>query len=316
MNNIFLLNFFTFIGILIPGTDSPVEKDFTSLNMEPHPAIYTYLDYRHYLSDIFSQLKNAHPSLSLRAFAKMAGSSSPNFLRLIESRKLNIQPSGIHALSQSLGLTAKERGYFEYMVSFDHAKTHDEKDRYFRLILSTREYKMIKTLDKSQYELFSHWYIPVIRELITSASYPGDPGWIGGKIVPVVSTAKVKKAIAVLESLGLIRRAENGNWEQMQRVVSTPSEVLSVAVTTYHKGVIALASEAIERFGPCERDIRSVTMGVSQTGYSEVKKRMEAFWKELLSYADTQKTADRIYQINMQLFPVSESMEASDANHL
>jgi uncharacterized protein (TIGR02147 family) len=284
--------------------------------MEPYPAIYSYLDYRHYLSDIFSLLKKAHPSLSLRGFAKMAGSSSPNFLRLIESRKLNIQPAGIHALSQSLKLTAKERAYFEYMVAFDHAKTHDEKDRYFRLILSTREYKMIRTLDKGQYELFSHWYFPVIRELITSASFPGDPGWIGGKIVPVVSTAKVKKAVAVLESLGLIRRTENGAWEQTQRIVSTPSEVLSIAVTTYHKNVIALAAEAIERFRADERDIRAVTLGVSQTGFVEVKRRMEAFWKELLSYADTQKTSDRIYQINMQLFPVSESMAGNDAKRL
>jgi uncharacterized protein (TIGR02147 family) len=246
----------------------------------------------------------------------MAGSSSPNFLRLIESRKLNIQPSGIHALSHSLKLTAKERAYLEYMVAFDHAKTHDEKDRYFRLILSTRDYKMIKTLDKGQYELFSHWYFPVIRELITSASYPDDPAWIGGKIVPVVSTAKVKKAVAILESLGLIRRKENGTWEQTQRVVSTPSEVLSIAVTTYHKGVIALAAEAIERFKADERDIRSVTLGVSQTGFTEVKRRMEAFWKELLSYADTQKTSDRIYQINMQVFPVSESMAGNDAKRL
>ncbi len=281
--------------------------------MQPHPVIFTYLDYRHYLADLFSSLKKEHSSFSLRSFAKMAGSSSPNFLKLIEARKLNIQPSGIHALSQSLKLTTKERAYFEYMVGFDHAKTHDEKDRYFRLILSAREYKVIATLDKNQYELFSHWYIPVIRELITCPFYPGDPGWIGGKIVPAVSRAKVRKAVAVLESLGLIRRAENGTWEQAERVVSTPSEVLSVAVTTYHKSVIALAREAIERFEPGERDIRSVTVGVSQTGYVEVKKRMEAFWKELLSYADTQKTADRIYQINMQLFPVSGNVEESNA---
>lgn len=269
------------------------------------PNIYTYLDYRHYLNDLFASLKGADPSFSFRAFAKMAGSSSPNYLQLIRDRKLNIRPFGIHALSRVVKLTVRERRFFEYLAAFDHAKTHDEKDRYFRSILQAREYREIRTLDREQYELFSHWYIPVIRELITNPCCSGDAASIGGNIIPTVSAAKVKKAIGVLESLGLIRRNGNGAWEQTDRVVSTPSEVLSVAVMTYHKNVIALACKALESFGPGERDVRSATIGVSNSGYREIKKRMEAFWKELLVFAATEKAADRVYQMNLQLFPMS-----------
>jgi uncharacterized protein (TIGR02147 family) len=272
-----------------------------------HADIYSYLDYRHFLGDLFSSQKKEDPSFSFRSFARMAGSTSPNFLQLIQARKLNIQPSAVQSLSRSFGLSVKEKNYFEYLTSFDHAKTHAEKDRNFRLILQAREYKEIQTLDKNQFELFSHWYIPVIRELITGDGYPGDPAWIGERIIPPVSPTKVKKGIAVLESLGLILRAEGGKWVHADRVVSTPSEVLSVAVTTYHKNVIALAREAIERFDSDERDIRSVTLGVSSDGFAEIKRRMESFWKELLAYAEAQKSPDRVYQVNMQLFPLSKS---------
>src|SRR5271157_1844675 len=116
------------------------------------PNIYTYLDYRHYLNDLFASLRDANQSFSFRAFAKMAGSSSPNFLQLIRDRKLNIRLSGIHALSQAVKLTIRERRFFEYLAAFDHAKTHDEKDRYFRSILQAREYREIRTLDREQYE--------------------------------------------------------------------------------------------------------------------------------------------------------------------
>jgi uncharacterized protein (TIGR02147 family) len=271
------------------------------------PNIYTYLDYRHYLNDLFASLRDAKPSFSFRAFAKMAGSSSPNYLQLIRDRKLNIRLSGIHALSQAVKLTIRERRFFEYLAAFDHAKTHDEKDRYFRSILQAREYREIRTLDREQYELFSHWYIPVIRELITSPCCSGDPVRIGETIVPPVSPAKVRKAVRVLESLGLIRRNGDGVWTQTDRVVSTPSEVLSFAVMTYHKNVIALGRDALDRFGPEERDVRSVTVGVSEGGYAEVKKRTEAFWKEILAFSATEKAADRVYQINLQLFPMSKS---------
>jgi uncharacterized protein (TIGR02147 family) len=274
-----------------------------------HPNIFSYLDYRHYLGDLYLSLKESGRSFSFRSFARMAGSSSPNFLQLIRDRKLNIRPSAVHALSQSLRLSAKERRFFEYMVAFDHARTHDEKDRCFRSILLAREYRQIKTLQRSQYELFSHWYVPVIRELVIDPRGSGDPAWIGRRIIPAVSPAKVRKAIAVLESLGLIRRNGGGAWEQTDRSVSTPSEVLSLAVTTYHKSVIAMAREALERFGPGERDFRSVTVGVSGEGYEEVKKRMGVFWKELLAFAGAQKTAGRVYQVNMQLFPLSRAGE-------
>ncbi|MBN2037160.1 MAG: TIGR02147 family protein [Chitinispirillaceae bacterium] len=271
--------------------------------------IYNYLDYRHYLTDLFSFLKKNNPSFSFRAFAKLAGSSSPNFLQLIQARKLNIQTSGMHALSQNLKLSRKERSYFEYMVEFDHAKTHDQKDRFFRQMLLAREYKQIQTLDKRQYELFSHWYIPVIRELVVDLDANGDPARIGEKIIPPVSAAKVRKGIEILSTLGLIRKNESGAWIHTERVVSTPSEVLSVAVTTYHKNVLHLAREAIERFPPEERDIRSVTLGVASEGYAEVKKRLEMFWKELLAFAETQHKATRIFQVNLQMFPLSRNEE-------
>ena len=271
------------------------------------PLIYGYLDYRHYLGDLFASLKAHDASVSFRSFARLVGSSSPNFLQLVRDRKLHISPLSVHALAQALRFTGKERKFFETLVAFDHAKTHDEKDRYFRLILRSREYKEIRTLDKKQYELFSHWYMPVIRELAASPLCGGDPARIGGAIVPPVSAARVRKGIEVLASLGLLHRTAGGYWMQTDRAVSTPSEVLSIAIATYHKSVLDLARKAIEQFGPGERDIRSVTLGISKEGYEEVKHRMETFWKDLLAYADTQKTVDRVYQVNMQLFPVSNS---------
>ncbi len=272
------------------------------------PSVFAYVDYRQYLADLFVALKQADPTVSYRAFARMAGSTSPNFLQLIRDRKLNIQSKGLRALARSLHLSRAEQAYLATVVAFDHAKTHSEKDRLFHRILGARQQGTTRQLDKKQYEYFSHWYIPVVRELVTSRGYTGDPGWIASQIVPAVSVAKVRKAIELLHSLGLIRRDEpGGHWKLTDRVVSTPSEVLSLAVTNYHHDVIALGGEAIERFGAAKRDIRAVTLGLSKDAYPEVKKRMEAFWRELLAYAATQESVDEVYQVNMQLFPLTRA---------
>jgi uncharacterized protein (TIGR02147 family) len=270
------------------------------------PDIYKYLDYRQYLMDLFAALNQRDPSFSLRRFARIAGSTSPNYLQLIRSRKLNLHPDALDAIAHDVPLKKKEADFLKILVNFDHAKTHGEKDLYFRKILQKREYKSIKTLTREQFQFFSHWYIPVVRELVIRDEYPGDPEWIAGKVMPPISESKARKGIALLEKLGLIRQdPTTQKWEMTQNVISTPSEVLSLAIATYHRDVIALAGEAIDRFKKPERDIRSVTLGLTADGVVEAKRRLEMFWKEMLEFGGTQNHAKRVFQLNMQLFPLS-----------
>ncbi len=272
-------------------------------------SIFEFIDYRHFLAAVFDQFKSENPSFSFRSFARMAGSSSPNYLQLIKNRKLNISNSAIYALSIALKLSRTEEEYFEAIVNFDHARTNVEKDKFFKRILQSRQMTgKVQTLLKEQYEFFSHWYIPVIRELVVSDAYSGDPEWIAKKIVPPVSVAQVHKGIALLEKLGMIvPRGEGKPWLQQHSLVKTESEVVSLAVTQYHQNMIRLAGEAIERFDASSRDIRSVTIGISASGYVEIKKKLEQFWMELLHFAESQKEIDQVFQINMQMFPISTS---------
>lgn len=278
-------------------------------------SIFEFIDYRHYLTAVFDQHRCENPAFSFRSFAKLAGSTSPNFLQLIKNRKLNISNAAVSALSLALRLNRGEEEYFEAIVNFDHAKTNVEKDKFFKRILQTRQVAgKVQTLLKEQYEFFSHWYIPVIRELVVSAAYPGDPEWIAKKIIPSISIAQTQKGIALLEKLGLIvSQGEGKSWIQQNSLVKTESEVVSLAVTQYHKNMITLGAEAIERFDASSRDIRSITVGVSANGYAEIKKKLETFWIELLHFADTQKEIDQVFQINMQFFPMS-NLTTDDSN--
>lgn len=274
------------------------------------PSVYTYLDYRQYFTDVFKERKRIIRSFSYRNFARMAGSTSPNLLQLITARKMNISSTQLSSLAKSLSLDSNEENYLETIVAFDHARTHQEKDKYFQRILITREYKSIKTLEKKQYDYFSHWYNPVVRELLTAEQYPDDPAWIAEQIIPKITLSMIKKSIELLDTLGLVKRTEDGKrWISTDRTISTPSEVFSMAVVKYHQDMITLGMEAIERFESGDRDIRSITIGLSGEGFTDLKKRMEAFWKELLAFADTQKNAEQVMQVNMQLFPLSVKKE-------
>lgn len=273
------------------------------------PNVFEYIDYRLYLMDLYMVLSTSDANFSQRAFARLAGSTSPNYLQLILKRKLNISASAIASLHKALHYTQKEREYFETLVFFDHAKTHYEKDHHFRILLKTREYRTVKKLEQSQYEYFSHWYYPVIREMVVHPLFKGDLQWIAEKISPQLTVAKVKKSIETLINLGLISyNTDNNNYLISNNVVSTPAEVISLAVIQYHRDCIRLAAESIESFGPELRDLRSVTLGVSEQGFADIRQRLEAFWKELLDFSETQKDIHRVIQINLQAFPLTADL--------
>jgi uncharacterized protein (TIGR02147 family) len=219
-------------------------------------------------------------------------------------------------LAKSLELSSKEEEYLETIVAFDHAKTHDEKDKYFRRILQIRGQNNAVELQKEQYDFVSHWYIPVIRELVTCGSYTGDPQWIADRIIPSITLPQVKKGIALLQSLGLIISNEDGTkWKQTNRTISTPSEVLSVAAMNYHLDAINLGRESLSRFKADQRDVRAITLGIPKSKIGELKNRVEAFWSDLLAFANESGDVEKVMQVNIQMFPMSKDCDSDEKSN-
>lgn len=270
------------------------------------PNIFNYLDYRQYFFDMVVYSNRELPDFSFRAVAKCVGTRSKVYLRRIMDKKLDVSMAGVRALAKYFRLTEKEQEYFKSIVSFEQTNKLKEKNRFLQKLLALRQYPAITCIGDDQYDYFSTWYMPVVRELATSPGYNDDPQWMADRIVPKVTIEEVRNALALLVSLKMISRDEKKRkWKLTNRVISSPPEVLSRAAIKYHNDSINLAREAITRFESGKRDIRSVTVKLSPAGFAAMKKRLEGFWRELLSASDMQTNADQVFTVNMQLFPVS-----------
>ncbi|MDB5051778.1 MAG: hypothetical protein JWO30_4849 [Fibrobacteres bacterium] len=270
------------------------------------PDIFTYLEYRVFLKDAFEAVKAGSPKLSYRTFAKKAGFSSPNFLQMVMQGKRNLSSTYAISAAKAFKLNRQETEFFQNLVGYDQAKSLDEKNLFYQKILKNKRYTTVKTLDKSQYEFFSHWYIPVVREMLTHKDFTGESAWIAERVYPRITAAQVDSAKDLLLKLGMIRQeAETGKWTLADAVISTESEATHLALRNYHMSAIQLAHDCLKVFSPTERDVRSVTIGLSESAFAELKARLETVWKEVLDFAGTQQQADAVYQVNLQLFPLT-----------
>lgn len=271
------------------------------------PVVYDYLDFRAFLKDLFVYNKERKGNFSYRFFSRQAGFASPNFLKLVTNGQRNLTNTSIAKIAKGFKLKKQESEFFEHLVFMNQGKTHDEKNRYYRKMLAVKEYINNHKIDKVKYEYFSKWYYPAIREIITFNDKHYTPGQIAERLNPKISPKEAERALKLLLELGLIKKDPEDHWQQCDKVVTTGAEVASHVIANFHKEMIALGAESIERFPSEERDITALTLSVRHDTLVNIKARIAAFRRELLELATEDENSDRVYQINFQLFPLTNN---------
>ena len=114
--------------------------------------LFKYLDHRRYLKDYYREQKEKRGStFSFRTFARAAGLSSPNFLKLVMDGKRNLGPDGIARFGKALRLNKEETTYFENLVHFNQASTDDERNEWYKRLSTSKKYREIREIEKNYF---------------------------------------------------------------------------------------------------------------------------------------------------------------------
>lgn len=268
-------------------------------------TIFEYMDYREFLRNLFNLRKQQHSFYSYRLFSLKAGFKSPNFLKLVVDGKRNLTKESVYKVAKAFGLNKNESDYLENMVFFNQSKTLDEKNLYLSRILRYRSKSDPAKIESAAFDYYAQWYNPVVCELVTAVDFKGDFKKLGFAVQPHISPLEAEKSVALLEKLQFISRNEEGNYVKTAASFSTGPQVRSVAVAHYHKALMRLAADSIERFPAAERDITSVTLPISDKTFSVIRDKLQLLRRELLAIAEAEKSPQRVVQLNLQLFPLS-----------
>jgi uncharacterized protein (TIGR02147 family) len=277
--------------------------------MEP---IFKYIDYRKFLSHYYEEKKKGSRFFSYRYFAGKAGINSPSFLKHIIDGKRNLTRPVIQKFVIALKLTPKEAVYFRNLVLFNQAKTSEEKQEHYAVLRSLAGGVKESVLNTDQYDYFSKWYIPVIRELICLRDFKQDYRRLAAAIKPRVSPSVVKKAVRLLLRLKLVERREDGTFRQTSAAIRADSALTSLAVRSFTKSMLNHAGNALDTVDKNERHISGLTMGISPPTYAVLAEEIEAFKDRVKIIVNNDEDSSRVYQLNLSLFPVSEDVRVSE----
>ncbi|OGJ86796.1 MAG: hypothetical protein A2268_14085 [Candidatus Raymondbacteria bacterium RifOxyA12_full_50_37] len=265
------------------------------------------MDYRQYIRDFYENEKKNNTLYSYRTFVKIAGLKTHSLVLEVIHGRRNLSLSTIPAFIRGLCLTDDaEKKYFTALVNFNQAKTHKARAEFLALLRGAipRVKPVIVPADLFAY--YSNWYNPIMRELACTGKWKDDFTALASCVRPFITTTQAKESVALLVSLGFIKRTKNGTYIQRDPVITTDPEVVSPAVRKMNGQYAELGCEAIEDYLPNQRDVSSLVIGISDKGFGLVKREIQKFKQRLMEIAVDDKESNQAYIVNVQFFPGSK----------
>ena len=275
-------------------------------------SIYDYTDYRQFLRDYYSEQKAKNPAFSYRYFARRAGFNSSGLYKDIVDGRTGITRSLVLRFANAMKLTKRQEEYFETLVCFNEAATIEEKDLYFERLMKFRDSRACR-IEASQYEYYSKWYYIAVRELLAIGDFGDDYTAIARRLNPPILPAQAQQAIEVLLALGLIKPDAKGNYKAAEKILTSGSEIKSLAIANFQRAMIGLAGEAIDRHIAPHRNISTVTFSVSEATFDDIRAELDACRKRILGMVERSENETRVCQLNIQLLPLTKIEETHHA---
>lgn len=277
------------------------------------PVIYDYLDYREFLNDWITWKKQVMSGFSGAAFARKAGFKSHTLLSLVARGERNLTYKTIRSFAKGLGLSVKEKLYFEKLVLFNQSQKDEERLEFMNELsmLASKSDRQLVTQLNDYAKYVSHWYIVVIKELCVLDDFDPKPEWIVKKLKNMITKKQAKEAWELLVDLGQVEQIHS-KWQPATPAVDIDPGRIDFAIRQFHKDYLDRTKKAIEDEDLSERQLSSLTVALSETEYQELKDKINEFRKELnLKFTNiNQKTnsnkKSRVVAWNSQVLSLSE----------
>jgi uncharacterized protein (TIGR02147 family) len=270
------------------------------------PAIFKYSDYRQYLRDYYAFMKQTTSFFSHRYFMRKAGIRSPNFLKNVMDGTKNLTKESVLKFAQALGLNRRETDYFENLVFFNQSDTGGRKQYYYdrMKLFSESIVRQLVTADQAAY--FAKWYHSVIRELLVVRNFSDDFAKLARTVYPRITPAQARDSVTLLLKLGMVTRDPAGRYQLAARNITAGRDPVAIMeIRRHHKESLENAMNAIDSVPPAQRSVTSVIMSINEETYKEIELEIAEFRNRVSLIANKTGNADRIYQVAVQLYPVS-----------
>lgn len=314
-------------GVIISVEISTSKNSLTGTQVIEAPKLAVYTDYRAYLRD-FYDFKREQTRLDLRpysyaTFAAAADIKSPNYLKLIIDGQRNLSRDMALKFARALQLNKLETEEFSALVDFTQANEPIERNRYLKILGDLRVSRQLKSgeINVDTWEKVPSWITWVLYALCEQKGVSFEPEALFEMLRGKARIEEIRKSLEKLFASGeLIKNPETGEVTKGRELMSGADNVPVAMVRKLQAELIYLGLESLFQDNPKDREFGTQTLSLTEEEFELLKFEMRQFrkrWTKDIGVARKLGKGSRVYQLNIQLFPVSnEGKEPSGSSDL
>ena len=274
----------------------------------PCPSIHQYLDYRKFLEDFYCFKKTQIKNFSYSMFCHRSGIRSPNYIKLIISGKRNLTAQIALGIAKACNLDKIQTHYFLALIDWNHAKTDEDRTRYWAELLKWVPQEEIYVLQNKELQVLAKWYILPILEMIRLKDFIYDANWLSKRFNSIISASEMENVFKLLLDLELVKE-KNGSLVITNKILFSGGKIPSELIKNYHAAILPTAQDPLYKVDMGSREYAAASIAVRKEDLQKLKKEIRKFHQKILQYGASITGADDIYQLNLQFFPLTSQEE-------
>ena len=243
---------------------------------------------------------------SLRAFARDLGVSASLLSGLLNGRK-GISEKTAVLLGRSLELNSAEEKEFLSSIRAAFSRSPRVKLAAELAMEKIKKRSRSKTvLRGASLESTANWIHLAILEMCELKECQHSIDWFARTLS--ISSLATARAVNVLLASGQLK-IEKGRFIPCVGETATDVDVANLVVRRFHSEILDRAKQSLTADSVNVREFNSVTLAFSKADLRQAKEMIRSFQDEFCErfYRNSRKQKNSVYQLSIQLFPLTDS---------
>lgn len=281
------------------------------------PRLNAFTDYREYLREFYEyrrrQTRSSLRPYSYTTFAAAADIKSPNYLKLIIDGQRNLSREMAYRFAKAMSLGREESEEFVALVDFTQAVDPLERNRFLKVLSEMRVRQQLRSgiINAETWEKVPSWVTWVLYALTEQKNVSFDVDELFAIMRGKARLEDIRRSFDnLIDSGELIRHADTGEILRGRELMAGAEDVPVELVRKLQAELIYLGLESLFQDSPTDREFGTQTLALTEKEFEQLKFELRQFrkrWTKDISVARKSDKGDRVFQLNIQLFPVTRA---------
>ena len=283
------------------------------------PVLAGYTEFRKYLQDFYNYKRatdrNGLRRYSYGIFSAAADIKSPNYLKLIIDGQRNLSSETIDKFSKALQLNKGGAIEFRALVEYGQAKDPIERNQALKRLSEFRVRRQLKEgeINEQTWDKVSSWVTWVLYNMADQKGVEFSPRELHKLLRGRATLDMIQKSKEnLLKSGELVQNKDTGEIKKGCLLMEDSENVSVEMVRKLQSELIYLSLESLFQDEATDREFGTVTLSLTKEEFEKMKFELrqlkKRFFKDMAINRESTK-GDRVYQLNVQFFPVTERAE-------